>query len=133
LLVETNPTGHVEADGFFSRFLLVQQSAQKKLSKRKNVSISDTSPAAAARASETTGRPSASIVLQPSPSAALASDSRLAAASQEVHEEAEGSPSSASKLANMQHRKEPSWSAQTQPGANQVAGKSFFDGLRCMW
>jgi hypothetical protein len=129
LLVETNPTGHVQADGFFSRFLLVQQSAQKKLNKRKKiVTISDshTSPAAAARAPDATAFSSPSLL--PPPALALASDSRLNAAHLEAQEEAGPSPSSPGKLANMQHRKEPSWSALTQPGSNQVLWREIVAG-----
>jgi hypothetical protein len=118
LLVETNPTGHVEADGFFSRFLLVQHSAQKKLSKRKKiVTMSDSHTSPAAAAANALSSPS---LLPPPAALALASDSRLDAARLEAQEEAGPSPSSPGKLANMQHRKEPSWSAQTQPGSNQV-------------
>lgn len=129
LLVETNPTGHVQADGFFSRFLLVQQSAQKKLSKRKKiVTISDShaSPAAAARAPDATAFSSPSLL--PPPALALASHSRLDATHLEALEEALPSPSSPGKLANMQHRKEPSWSALTQPGSNQVLWRETMAG-----
>jgi hypothetical protein len=125
LLVETNPTGHVQADGFFSRFLLVQQKVQKRMAKRKIVTMSEEVPdvaAAAAAATAASPHPAA----KPSASAHLLSSTYGAHAHAEAPERsvqavAGGSPSSPSaKLTQMHHRKEPSWSSLTQPGSNQV-------------
>ncbi len=105
--VETNPTGHVQADGFFSRFLLVQQSALKRKSKKKTVTLSEASP---------DERPS------PAPKLPVHSHAPEEAAKQtpipvsKTLEEEGGSP----KLRHMHHRGQPSWSLLTQPGANQV-------------
>ena len=121
LLVETNPTGHVQADGFFSRFLLVQQKVQRRMVKRKNVTMSEAVPDAAAAAAA-----SPPPAAKPSPSAHLLSATHGVHAHAEALERsaeaaAGGSPSSpSSKLTQMHHRKEPSWSSLTQPGSNQV-------------
>lgn len=122
LLVETNPTGYVEANGFFSRFLLVQQKVQKRMANRKSVTISEAAPAA--------------VASSPSPAAKLSPSTHLLSATHTTHTHAEameesglaaaasGSPSSpTAKLMQMQHRKEPSWSLLTQPGANQVKSR----------
>ncbi len=130
LLVETNPTGHVEADGFFSRFLLVQQSAQRRMSKKKNVKIGfEALPAAAAGQAVSVMKHSPSLPNQtpvnlpnssPLPPAAHTRASQESpAALEKCEEEGTGSPTS-SKLTLMQHRTQPSWSSSTQPGANQV-------------
>ena len=121
LLVETNPTGHVQADGFFSRFLLVQQKVQKRMAKRKNVTMSEAVPDADGAAAA-----SPPPAAKPCPSEHLLSSTHGAHAHAEALERsaeavAGGSPSSPSaKLTQMHHRKEVSWSSLTQPGSNQV-------------
>jgi hypothetical protein len=121
LLVETNPTGHVQADGFFSRFLLVQ----KRMSKKKNVTISDVSPAAAAAAANDAATKAAWPTTSthhhsPAPNRA----SPLSLAHKTSEEEGAGSPpcspTGTAKLTCMHHRTQPSWSSSLQPGSNQV-------------
>jgi hypothetical protein len=131
LLVETNPSGHVEADGFFSRFLLLQQKVQKRLGKRKNVTVCEVPQDAAAVTGSSVAVSSGAKVspLAPLQNPLLASSIREARADAGALEKsidggdagASFSPSSPSgKLLQMHHRKEPSWSAMTQPGSNQV-------------
>jgi hypothetical protein len=129
LLVETNPTGHVEANGFFSRFLLVQQKVQKRLGKRKNVTVDDApldATTGTGAALPSAAKRSPSMQLQNPSLPSLISDARAGAGALEksINEAGTGntfSPSSPSgKLLQMHHRKEPSWSAMTQPGSNQV-------------
>ena len=127
--METNPTGHVEADGFFSRFLLVQQGAQRRMSKKKNVKIGfEALPAAAAGQAavlkHSPSLPNQTPVNLPNSSPLPASthtrtSQESPAALEKCEEEGKGSPTS-SKLTLMQHRTQPSWSSSTQPGANQV-------------
>lgn len=144
LLVETNPTGHVEANGFFSRFLLVQQKVQKRIGKRKNVTVCEAPREAAAASGSAAALPSdaksiASAQLQNTlqPTSTRPKHADEGALERCIDSGEDGvsfSPSSPSaKLLQMHHRKEPSWSAMTQPGSNQVRFNDAARPSRQLW